>query len=277
MPARGVALLLLVKKRIENIVHNSATIHSRDIDRTGGVVSWLGKTVPDVDSDSARLLDRNNRTIEAYDRNIDVYLAKTPAVVEPDPAQHSPGGWLNVYAESLKLRAAQNGRTPRVLDLASGPRPRDGRVYRDHGFEVTLSDASPRSVEMLRESGFDAREINMITDDFGGPWDGISINGGVPHLSDGQLDEVVEKAAASLADGGILAYNFKLADDSTEFVVHNAIVNKGAAKDYYLRSGDALAPWELRHGLFPLMAPVVYPSGGTHMWASKILVKLQPQ
>ncbi|WP_063127003.1 class I SAM-dependent methyltransferase [Nocardia fusca] len=105
----------------------------------------------------------------------------------------------------------------------------DGRVYRDYGFDVTLGDASARSVEKLRESGFDARKINMITDDFGGPWDGISINGGVPHLSDDELDKVVEKAAASLSDGGILAYNFELAD-AAELIGHQRILNKGAER-----------------------------------------------
>jgi hypothetical protein len=274
LPGHIAILLLQIKTRSESIIRDSATLYHCGIHRISTGVAGIGTSVPRLDSDIASAVDRNNRTIEAYDRNIAEYLAETPSTVDPDPEYHSPGGWLHVYAESLKLRAAQSGQPPRVLDLASGPRPRDGRVYRDYGFDVTLSDASARSVEKLRESGFDARKINMITDDFGGPWDGISINGGVPHLSDDELDKVVEKAAASLSDGGILAYNFKLAD-AVELVGHQRILNKGAEKDYYLRSAEALEPWELSHGLFPLMVPAGYSSGGTHRWASKVLVKLQ--
>lgn len=275
MPENVAALFLQIKIRSENIVRGSAAIYCRALHRISSSADGIGKSAPSLDSDIASTVNRNNRTIEAYDRNIAEYLAETPSTVDPDPEYHSPGGWLHVYAESLKFRAARSGQTPRVLDLASGPWPRDGRVYRAYGFDVTLSDASARSVEKLRESGFDARKINMIADDFGGPWDGISINGGVPHLSDDELEKVVEKAAASLSDGGILAYNFKLAD-SAEFVGHRTILNKGAEKDYYLRSAAALEPWELSHGLCPLMAPAGYSSGGTHRWASKVLVKLHP-
>lgn len=275
MPNYITMLLLQITTKAENFIFGSAATHYRGLHRISSNVDELGRYAPGLDSDIAATIKRNDRTIEAYDSNIAEYLTRSPSTREPDPDYHSLGGWLHVYAESLKLRAARCGQIPRVLDLASGPRPRDGHFYRDNGFDVTLSDASARSVERLRESGFDARKINMITDDFGGPWDGISINGGVPHLSDDQLDKVIEKAAGSLSDGGILAYNFKLAD-SAELIGHQKIFNKGAEKDYYLRWVEALEPWELSHGLYPLMAPAGYSSGGTHRWASKVLVKLYP-
>ncbi|GGL11029.1 class I SAM-dependent methyltransferase [Nocardia jinanensis] len=273
MLSESVFLLRRAAARIGRVIHGVATYHVDGLDRLSGRRSGLLRYtfhVESLDSEAALQMKRNNRTIAGYDENVEAYLKQTTSSINMGDGGH--GTWLGVYVDALQIISRQTGRVPRVLDLASGPRPRDGRVYRDLGFDVTLSDGSSQCVERLREAGFNAEKINMITDDFGGPWDGISINGGVPHLSPEDLEKVIRKAAGSLSDGGILAYNYKIVLDESDSG-HRVVYNKGADKDYYLRYQDMLDPWELRYGLFPVPSPTFFDSGGTHLWSSKVLIK----
>ncbi|MGW5386551.1 class I SAM-dependent methyltransferase [Nocardia sp. NPDC003963] len=258
--------------RIIEALREAATFRAEGIDRFSGRAAGFGRYMFRLNSEAELSMQRRLRTIDAYDRNIERYMESTPSSTYIED-EHGAGNWLESYVNQLQRNFQQTGRVQRVLDLASGPQGRDGRLYRESGFDVTLSDASPRSVEKLREAGFEAERIDMVTDEFGGPWDGISINGGVPHLSPRDLEKVVEKAARSLREGGLLAYSFKIAD-TPDSATHQVINNKGADKDYYLRDVDAFDPWELRYDLIPLATMRnPFDTGGTHEWGCKLLTK----
>lgn len=64
----------------------------------------------------------------------------------------------------------------------------------------------------LRDRGMPAQVLKVITDELGGPWDGIYANAVFLHLDVGELTAVLGKTAAAVRPGGVLGSTLKEGD-----------------------------------------------------------------
>lgn len=147
--------------------------------------------------------DRNQHTIDAYDTGAEAYAATTPPVTD----MHSPPRkWIDHALETLFQRG-EIAHLP-VLEIGSGT-GRDAAYIESRGVAVQRTDATPAFVERLRRDGHDAKVLNALTDEYGGPYRMIFANAVFPHFSDEQMHQVTDKAFASLALNGLLAFSMK--------------------------------------------------------------------
>ena len=98
-----------------------------------------------------------------------------------------------------------------VLELGSGPGWDADHVER-RGLRVVRTDGAASLVTRLREQGHDAWMLDVRTDDFGGPYDGLLANAVLLHLSRDELVEVLRRARRALRPGGVLAFTLKEGD-----------------------------------------------------------------
>ncbi len=142
----------------------------------------------------------NDRTIQSYNDHVAEYIAGTPQVVSG-----AVKDWID---HALALLPAGG----HILELGSGF-GRDADYFTSLGFKVDLTDAPPKFVDYLRSHGHpNARRLNALTDDFGGPYDMLFANAVLIHFNSSQVSEVLAKALASLKPGGILAVSLKQGD-----------------------------------------------------------------
>ena len=74
------------------------------------------------------------------------------------------------------------------------------------------TDAAPGFVRELRARGFDARQFNLLTDEFGATFDLILANAVLLHFDRAQLPRVLVKARTALNPPGRLAFSLKGGD-----------------------------------------------------------------
>lgn len=138
--------------------------------------------------------DGNAITLESYRRGWPQYLAGTPNFV-PD----SHRSWL---LDALALRPA--GST--VLEIGSGP-GYDATFMETRGARVERTDATAGFVAHLRNQGHAARQLNVLTDELGGPYGMIFAFAVFQHFEDWQFHLALRKCADALVAGGVLAFS----------------------------------------------------------------------
>jgi SAM-dependent methyltransferase len=138
------------------------------------------------------------RTIAAYQADAAAYAAGTAAVPES-------------MARDLDEFASRVGAGGRVLEIGSGP-GRDAGELEARGLLVRRTDVTPAFVDLIRAAGHDADVLDPLTDDLGGPYDGVWANAVLLHLSREELPVVLARLHAATVPGAMLFASLKEGD-----------------------------------------------------------------
>jgi SAM-dependent methyltransferase len=111
----------------------------------------------------------NARTLAAYETASDRYIA----AFRPPPPDYLE--FVYDFVDRLPPEAE-------VLEIGSGT-GHDADVLEAEGLHVHRSDATPAFVRALRARGLTADVVNVLSDDLGGPWNGLYANAVLLHLS----------------------------------------------------------------------------------------------
>lgn len=93
---------------------------------------------------------------------------------------------------------------PDVLDVGAGTGA-FSTYFADRGATVTAIDLAPRHVELAIQRGIDARVVDIVEDDLGGPvHDGVWAMNCLLHVPRARLLDVLERLGRTLVEGGRL-------------------------------------------------------------------------
>lgn len=144
----------------------------------------------------------NDKTIESYEANIDVYnQAAVPKI------WGSVKDWADTTLKLLPPGA-------HVLELGSA-HGRDAKYIESKGFKVDRTDAVKGFVDYMIKQGYEARVLNVLTDELGGLYDMVYANAVFLHFNQEQLKLILDKVKGSLKSNGLLAFSVKIGDGST--------------------------------------------------------------
>jgi 2-polyprenyl-3-methyl-5-hydroxy-6-metoxy-1,4-benzoquinol methylase len=90
-----------------------------------------------------------------------------------------------------------------VLEIGSGS-GRDADVVESLGAIVRRTDAAQAFLDLMAERGKKADLLNVVTDELGGPYDGVLAMAVLIHVDREQTDAVLRKIHAALKPGGAL-------------------------------------------------------------------------
>ena len=138
----------------------------------------------------------NARTLLSYDERVEAYVDGTSQDVT-GPAKD----WLDEALQGLS-------QTARLLELGSAF-GRDATYIQSLGYCLDCTDAVPGFVELLRQRGFSARLLNLLTDELVGPYDLIIANAVLLHFNQAEFSQVLAKIKAALRSGGRFAFSLK--------------------------------------------------------------------
>jgi len=141
-------------------------------------------------------LARNRATVAGYDATAADYAAET---------DHAPTA---EHVEALERLVALVGPGAAVLEVASGP-GWDADRLEDMGLRVRRTDQSQGFIDFQRQRGRAVDQLDLITGDLGGPWDGIVALYVIQHIGRDLLDGVIARLAAALRPGGTLLMSFQ--------------------------------------------------------------------
>jgi SAM-dependent methyltransferase len=137
----------------------------------------------------------NKRTLQAYQDKTQEYIQATP------PLDDTTKAWLD---KSLGLIPADG----KILEVGSGF-GRDAEYIQQQGFHVECSDAVPNFVDLLRQKGFEARRLDLLTDDLGSGYDLVVADAVLLHFTPEESGAVTRKVREALNDGGVFALRMK--------------------------------------------------------------------
>lgn len=156
------------------------------------------------------IADPNALTLDAYEKGWREYLAGTPKV----PLTFH-GFWLT---GALAARPCDST----VLEIGSGP-GHDAAAMELLDIKVERTDGAAAFVAHLREQGHEARQLNVLKGDIGGPYGMIYAFAVFQHFTPAQHAEALRRCAAALEPGGVLAFS----------------VRRGSGADWRARKGLA--------------------------------------
>lgn len=137
----------------------------------------------------------NSRTLQSYQDKTQEYINGTP------PVDDNLKAWID---DCLKLIPADG----KILEVGSGF-GRDAEYIRQKGFDIECSDAVPNFVELLQQKGFNARLLNLLTDELGNGYDMVFADAVLLHFSPEEAAKVTKKVHEALNDDGIFALRMK--------------------------------------------------------------------
>lgn len=140
--------------------------------------------------------DNNEKTLQAYEINVNTYVEQTPQIVSGEIKQ-----WIDRALGFITKDAT-------VLELGSGF-GRDANYIQSLGYTIELTDGAASFVALLQGMGYKARVLNLLTDTIGGSYSMIFANAVLLHFSPQELKEILEKLHQSLLPSGILAFTVK--------------------------------------------------------------------
>jgi SAM-dependent methyltransferase len=116
--------------------------------------------------------------------------------------------------QQLDAFAAAVGTGGAVLEIGSGG-GRDAVAMAERGLLVRATDISPGFVELMRGRGIAAEVLDPLTDELGGPYDGIWANACLLHVPRADLPVVLRRLADATRPGGVLGLSLKEGDGET--------------------------------------------------------------
>ena len=108
-----------------------------------------------------------------------------------------------------------------VLEIGSAG-GRDAIQLEQRGLTVRRTDITPAFVELMRSRGWDADVLDPLTDELGGPYDGVWANACLLHVDRADLPTVLRNLAGATRPGGALAASLK-EGDGEEWSVHGHV------------------------------------------------------
>jgi SAM-dependent methyltransferase len=136
--------------------------------------------------------------VEAYDAQADAYVEATAP-------------FNDQVRERLEAFVATVGEGAHVLEIGSGG-GRDARALEERGVRVRRTDITPAFVDLLRGQGHEADLLDPLTDDLGGPYDGVWANASLLHVDRADLPTLLGRLAGATRPGGVLALSVKEGD-----------------------------------------------------------------
>lgn len=149
------------------------------------------------------MTDRNRQTVAAYDD----YAAKYAEVTAPGRSQYG--------FDAVERFVRGVGPGARVLEVASGP-GWDADAMEEAGLHVRRTDLSDGFIAVQAERGKTVEKLDLISDDLGGPWDGLVALYVLQHIERDQLEDVIARMVAALRPGGVLLTSFQEGEAETE-------------------------------------------------------------
>jgi 2-polyprenyl-3-methyl-5-hydroxy-6-metoxy-1,4-benzoquinol methylase len=107
----------------------------------------------------------------------------------------------------------------RVLEIGSGT-GRDADVIESMGLVVRRTDAAQAFIDLMAERGKHAELLNVVTDELGGPYDGVLAMGVLIHVDRDQTDEVLRKIHAAMKPGGAFLAAMRKGEGETTAEYH---------------------------------------------------------
>lgn len=152
--------------------------------------------------------DAQAATVAAYDRFADAYAART-------------SGLTTRVAEQVGAFLATLPSPPRVLEVGSGS-GRDALALEQAGAVVDRTDISAAFVDLLRRAGHQARVLDPLTGDVGGPFDGVWAQASLLHVARDDLGRLLGRLGDAVEPGGRLFLSLKEGDGES-WSVHGSV------------------------------------------------------
>ena len=147
-------------------------------------------------------------TAAAYDADAEAF---SEAVAQLNDEVSADLDWL----------AGEVGAGGEVLEIGSGG-GRDALALEERSVRVRRTDVSTGFVERLREQGHAADVLDPLSDDLGGPYDGVWACASLLHVARTDLPTVLRRLAAATRDDGVLVMSVK-EGDGEEWSVHGHV------------------------------------------------------
>lgn len=149
----------------------------------------------------------SSRTIESYE----AYAATYDTLVGPT---------LSADIEAALRRLIAVVRPGgEILEIGSGP-GREADFLEVLGLRVRRTDATRAFLRLQAERGKHAELLNVITDELGGPYDGVLAMCVLIHVGFDHIDAVLRKIAGSLRPGGGFLVSMREGDGETHGAYH---------------------------------------------------------
>lgn len=144
-------------------------------------------------------MNSNTQTLSVYQAHFQNYIDGTVQVTTEDSFQ---GTWIKSVLDRIP-------KTATILEIGSAF-GRDASFITRNGYEnIDLTDAFQASVDYLRTQGFEARLLNVLTDELGGEYDLIFASAVFLHFNDLELKHVLSKLKRHILTTGYLAFSVK--------------------------------------------------------------------
>ena len=156
---------------------------------------------------STKALSNSARTIQSYEE----YAAKYDALVSEVP---SPD-----VEEALRRLAESVGPGAAVLEIGSGP-GRDADFVESLGLVVRRTDATRAFLDLQAARGKRGELLNVMTDDLGGPYDGIMALCVLIHVDRDSIETVLRKIAGALRVHGVFLVSLREGEGETSGNYH---------------------------------------------------------
>lgn len=138
----------------------------------------------------------NNKTLQAYEGHINDYIERTPQEVN---------GYVKIWIDSMLHTLDPEAK---ILEIGSAF-GRDADYIETQGFSVERTDATLGFVEYLETQGYNARALNILTDEIDSDHDLIFADAVFLHFSDDELSLALTKVRNALSPQGILGLTLK--------------------------------------------------------------------
>jgi 2-polyprenyl-3-methyl-5-hydroxy-6-metoxy-1,4-benzoquinol methylase len=109
-----------------------------------------------------------------------------------------------------------------VLEIGSGT-GRDADFVESLGAVVRRTDATQAFLDLMAERGKAADQLNVMTDELGGPYDGVLAMGVLIHVDREQIDPVLHKIHAALKPGGAFLVAMRKGEGETSGNYHTVL------------------------------------------------------
>lgn len=144
-------------------------------------------------------VDSNELTLEAYNKHVDEYIAKTYQDID----QYEPE--MKEWIDNALASIPSGGR---IFEIGSATL-RDTNYMRSKGYDVTCSDAASNFVQYLQTQGENAVHFNAIEDTYPEGYDMFFANGVFPHFTEDETEIVLSKIYEVLQPNATIALSIK--------------------------------------------------------------------
>lgn len=166
----------------------------------------------------------DDRTIASYEE----YATTYASLVNPIPSDFD--------AAAMRRFAAVGGS---VLEIGSGPGT-DADFIESLGVHVDRTDATRAFLDMQMARGKQARLLNVISDDLGGPYDGVMALCVLIHVDREHIDGVLAKIFNAIRPGGALLVSMRDGDGETRGDFHTIYWRREAFSERLRAAGFAV-------------------------------------